>query len=87
MQLLLQCRLDLFMLTAHTLSTEQRSVITSMVFQTLLKAEQPAQGLDRLLQSASLAFLLSLLQYLLLQAQQPPPIELVKRIDSLLKVS
>ena len=77
------------LLTAHTMSSQQRTIMCSMILQALL-GDKPnhhhSSDGDRLLRSACIALLLSLLQYLLLQADQPPAASLVKRVDALLKV-
>ncbi len=80
-------RLDLIRLTAHSLSASQRTTVISMLLQALVIShpEDPV-AVSSLPDCASLAALLSLLHYLLLQASQPPPAGLLRSVDTLLKV-
>lgn len=73
------------MLTSHTLDARQRTRIVSMVLQGLLSSD-PNPG-TRLLDCASIAFMLHILQYLLVQASIPPAAWLINSVDALLKVS
>ena len=87
--MLVLCRLDLILLTAHTLSADQRSQVITMSLQALLmlrdRASASAPG-SCLLDCAALALLLSLLHYLLLPALQPPAAMLINSVNKLLKV-
>ena len=73
------------MLTSHTLDATQRTRIVSMVLQGLLLSD-PNPGTS-LLDCASTAFRLHILQYVLVQACNPPAAWLIKSVDALLKVS
>ena len=85
------CRIALLLLTTHTLPTEARGVVTSMLLQALLRphlssTESNAQ-LVGLLDCAVTALLLNLLHFLLLQASRPPAPALIHHVDAILKVS
>lgn len=89
----LQCRLNLIILTAHILSADERTAVISMVLQALLmppshcpSASGDLRQATSLLECASMALLLSLLQYLLLQASQPAAARLITAVDTLLQV-
>lgn len=73
------------MLTSHTLNARQRTGIVSMVLQGLLSSD-PNPGTS-LLDCASIAFMLHILQYVLVQASVPPAAWLINSVDALLKVS
>lgn len=74
------------MLTSHSLNARQRTRIVSMVLQGLLSKSVPKSGAS-LLDSASIAFLLHILKYVLVQASNPPAAWLINSVDALLKVS
>ena len=73
------------MLTSHTLNARQRTRIVSTVLQGLLSSD-PNPGTS-LLDCASIAFMLHILQYVLVQASIPPAAWLINSVDALLRVS
>ena len=80
------------LLATHTLSSDARGVVTSMLLQALLRPDLSSSSESSprpvgLLDCAVTAFLLSLLHYLVVQACQPPAPVLVHEVDALLKVS
>lgn len=85
---MLHCRLDLIMLTFPTLDYDDQRTVVSMIAQRLLGPcmQDNISADQKLLQSASIAFLLSLLVYRVQQANRQPEAWLVKRVDALLKV-
>jgi len=80
-------RLDLIMLTSHTLDARQRTRIVSIILQGLLLSNSVPKSGASLLDCASIAFLLNILQYVLVQASNPPAAWLINSVDALLKVS
>jgi len=74
------------MLTSHTLDATQRTRVVSMVLQGLLSHSNPKAEAG-LLDCASIAFLLYILQYVLVQAPNPPAAWLINSVDALLKVN
>ena len=88
----LLCRVALLLITTHTLPSDARCVVTSMVLQALLRphlsnSTKSSAQLMGLLDCAVVALLLNLLHYLLLQAPQPPAPALIHHVDAILKVS
>lgn len=81
----------LLLLTTHTLPSDARGLVTSMVLQALLRPDPSSSSESSpkpvgLLDCAVTAFLLSLLHYLVVHASQPPAPVLIHEVDALLKV-